>query len=90
MQVERVYLVAIQRYTSGKRERNTLATYLELVDNDWKRSLIHDIDGGTQVIPIESFSVREGPMVHQLVGGVTAHQGDDGYQARERDLAHWN
>ena len=90
MQVERVHLVAIQRCTSGKRERNTLATYLELVDNSWKRLLIHDIDGGTQVIPIESFSVREGPMFHQLVGGVTAHQGYDGYQARERDLAHWN
>ena len=75
---------------SGKRERNTLAIYLALVNNHWKRWLIHDMDGGTHVIPIESFSVQEEPMFHQLVGGVTAHQGYDGYQARERDLAHWD
>jgi hypothetical protein len=29
-------------------------------------------------------------MPHQLVGKVTAYQGFDGYQARERDLAHWD
>ena len=83
-------LIARKKGDSGKRERNTLVTYPRLVDNGWKRPLIHDIDEGTQVILIESFSVWEGPMVHQLVGGVTAHQGNDGYQARERDLAHWN
>ena len=71
-------LIARKKGDSGKRERNTLVTYPRLVDNDWKRSLIHDIDEGTQVILIESFSVWEGPMVYQLVGGVTAHQGYDG------------
>ena len=82
--------IAIFGGDSGKRERNTLVTYPELANNHWKRWLIRDIDEGAQAILIESFSVREGPMVHQLVGGVTAHQGNDGYQARERDLAHWN
>jgi hypothetical protein len=27
---------------------------------------------------VESFSAREGLAAYQLVGGVTAHQGDDG------------
>ncbi len=40
---------------SGKRERNTLVTYPELVNNSPKGGLIHDIDEGTQVILIESF-----------------------------------
>jgi hypothetical protein len=39
---------------SGKRERNTLVTHPELVNNLWKRKLIHDIDEGTKVILIES------------------------------------
>ena len=38
---------------SGKRERNTLVIYLQAVNNHWKRWLIHDMDGGTSVIPIE-------------------------------------
>ena len=29
-------------------------------------------------------------MAHQLVGSVKDYQGYDGYQARERDLAHWD
>lgn len=48
------------------------------------------MDGGSYDIPIERISVKERPMAHQLVGEVMAHQGYDGYQARERDLAHWN
>ncbi len=46
--------------------------------------------GGRKAFPLKDLSDREGPMVHQLVGGVKAHQGYDGYQARERDLAHWD
>jgi hypothetical protein len=29
-------------------------------------------------------------MAYQLVGEVIAHQGNDGYRARERDPAHWD
>ncbi len=37
---------------SGKRVSNTLVTYPEDVNNSLKKELIHDNDGGTQVIPI--------------------------------------
>ena len=62
MQVERGIAIT-SRYTSGKRERNTLVTYLEVVNNLPKGGLIHDIDGGTQVIPIESFFASRGAYV---------------------------
>ena len=29
-------------------------------------------------------------MAHQLVGEVTAHQGNDGYGVREHDPTHWD
>ena len=29
-------------------------------------------------------------MAYQLVGEVMAHQGNDGYRARERDPTHWD
>ena len=35
-------------------------------------------------------AARERPMAYQLVGEVTAHQGYDGYRARERGPAHWD
>ena len=35
-------------------------------------------------------AARERPMHYQLVGEVTAHQGYDGYRARERGPAHWD
>ncbi len=66
---------------SGKRESNTLVTYLELVNNHWKRWLIHDIDETTLVISLKAPAAREGPMFYQLVGEVKAHQGYDGYRA---------
>ena len=34
--------------------------------------------------------VRERPIAYQLVGEVMAHQGYDGYRARERDPTHWD
>ncbi|GEM_PF-2806352 len=46
--------------------------------------------GGRKAFPCKDFSLREGPMSYQLVGEVTAHQGYDGYRARERDPAHWD
>ncbi len=70
--------VAIHRAVSGKRERNTLVTCLEDGHNPAKAVLIPDIHGGTKVIPMERSNLpREGPMAHQLVGRVTAYQGDD-------------
>ena len=39
---------------SGKRERNTLATYPGVVNNPWKRGLIRDIQGGSSDIPLEN------------------------------------
>ncbi len=74
-------LLFFGRIISGKRERNTLVTYLELVNNHWKRWLIHDIDEVTSVISLKGPPVREGPMSYQLVGEVMAHQGYDGYRA---------
>ena len=72
--------VIISMIDSGKRERNTLVTYLELVNNHWKRWLIHDIVP-TVNVGMKAFAAREGPMSYQLVGEVTAHQGYDGYRA---------
>ena len=79
MQVERILFFG--KIISGKRERNTLVTYLELVNNHWKRWLIHDIDEVTSVISLKGPPVREGPMSYQLVGEVMAYQGYDGYRA---------
>ena len=39
---------------------------------------------------IKAPALREEPMAYQLVGEVTAHQGNDGYGARERDPTHWD
>jgi hypothetical protein len=84
------YFVAIQSRVSGKRERNTLATFPSLANNHWKRWLIRDIISLSHDRDMKVTAVKEGPMAHQLVGGVMDHQGYDGYQARERDLAHWD
>ena len=66
---------------SGKRESNALVIYLVLVNNLWKRGLIHDIDGATRVASLKAPAVRENPMYYQLVGKVKAYQGYDGYRA---------
>ena len=50
----------ISRTVSGRRERNTLVTCLEVVNTPAKAELIHDTDGGTSVIPIESFGASRG------------------------------
>jgi hypothetical protein len=39
---------------------------------------------------IKATTLREGSMAYQLVGEVKAHQGYDGYGARERDPTHWD
>ena len=33
--------------------------------------------GGLRAFPCKDFSLEEGPMAYQLVGGVKAHQGYD-------------
>ena len=71
MQVERV-----PSGTSGKRESNTLVTYLEVRDNPSKDGLIPDVVV-LYFMTTKDLSLREGPMVYQLVGGVKAYQGDD-------------
>ena len=72
--------VIISMIDSGKRERNTLVTYLGPVNNHWKRWLIHDIVP-TVNVGMKGPPVREGPMSYQLVGEVMAYQGYDGYRA---------
>ena len=81
MQVERTPVRLHQGGVSGKRERNTLVTSLALVNNLPKGGLIHDIASQAYACAVKAPAVRERPMAHQLVGGVTAHQGYDGYQA---------
>ena len=65
---------------SGKRERNTLVTYLQVVNNHWKRWLTHDIVP-TVNVGMKGLPPEERPMSYQLVGEVMAHQGYDGYRA---------
>ena len=77
MQVERTSTRLYQREVSGKRERNTLVTYLEAVNNLGKPGLIHDIVPMVN-IGMKAPALREEPMSYQLVGEVTAHQGYDG------------
>ncbi len=62
---------------SGKRVRNTLITYLEVVKNFGKLKLIHDGQGLSQDFPCKASAPREGSRPYQLVGGVMAHQGYD-------------
>ena len=63
---------------SGERVSNTWATCPEHWDNPGKPGLIPDMT----VIGIchggKVFPARDGPAAYQLVGGVTAYQGDDG------------
>ena len=77
MQVERTYLRSYQWQVSGKRERNTLVTYLEAVNNLGKPGLIHDIVPIVKIV-MKAPAPQDGPMAYQLVGEVKAHQGNDG------------
>ena len=79
MQVERILTRLHQVSISGKRERNALVTYFELVNNTGKLVLIHDIVP-TVNVGMKGPPVRKRPMSYQLVGGVKDHQGYDGYQ----------
>jgi hypothetical protein len=63
---------------SGERVSNTWATCPRLWNNPGKPGLMPDTlvgsHGPTRKVP----TAWEGPAAYQLVGGVTAHQGDDG------------
>ena len=47
-------------------------------DNHWKRWLILHVVAGVRGLVTKAPALREGLMAYQLVGGVTAYQGDDG------------
>ena len=79
MQVER--FTSFGKTISGKRERNTLVTYLEVANNSGKPELIRDVDEDTSVDSLKAQALRDGPMAYQLVGEVMAHQGYDEYRA---------
>jgi hypothetical protein len=63
---------------SGERVSNTWVTCPEEGDNHWKRWLIPHVVTRVRDLVIKAPALREGPMAYQLVGGVMAHQGDDG------------
>jgi hypothetical protein len=72
--------VAIQETVSGKRVRNTLAIYPAIGNNPPKGGLIPRWPLLDDVRSSKAQNaLREEPMAYQLVGGVTAHQGYDGY-----------
>lgn len=75
MQVERK---GPSGYSSGERVSNTWATYPQHRDNPGKPGLIPDMHLGWHHLRWKAFAAGDGPAAYQLVGGVTAYQGDDG------------
>jgi hypothetical protein len=63
---------------SGERVRNTWATCPRLWDNPGKPGLIPDTPAVPHDAAGKAPTVWDGPAAYQLVGEVTAHQGDDG------------
>ena len=75
------FTVAILWVFSGARVRNTWATCPEVGDSSSKGELIpHVATGGFSWTPKPGLNLAllDGPAAYQLVGEVTAHQGDDG------------
>jgi hypothetical protein len=67
----------LREYISGRRVSNTWMTCPEDEDNGWKHTLILDsliLFEGISKAPV----LREGSAAYQLVGRVTAYQGEDG------------
>ncbi len=73
MQVER-----FSQEDSGERVSNALVTCPLERDNRSKDLLIPHKIVGIRPYDESRKALREGPASHQLVGEVTAHQGDDG------------
>jgi hypothetical protein len=63
---------------SGERVSNTWATYPQLGDKPGKPGLIPNDHGLPHGGACKGFPGEDGPAAYQLVGGVTAYQGDDG------------
>ena len=65
---------------SGRRVSNTWAICLQEGDNPGKPELIpHETTAGHPAgVKAPQGALEEELMAYQLVGGVTAHQGDDG------------
>jgi hypothetical protein len=77
MQVERAALDYGSGRASGERVSNTSVTCPLEGDNRWKRRLKpHDLVAS--VVRGKTPVLKEGPAAYQVVGGVRAHQADDG------------
>jgi hypothetical protein len=68
----------LRGYSSGERVSNTWVTCPWLWDNPGKPGLIPDTTRDRMVRVWKGFPAKDGLAAYQLVGGVTAHQGDDG------------
>ena len=75
MQVERSDHLRLYQWRSdsGERVSNTLVTYPEVGHSSPKGEVIPDMSQDES-----RKTLRERPRPYQLVGEVTAHQGDDG------------
>ena len=68
---------------SGERVSNAWAIYLQVGDSSPKGGIIPDVvvgrlPGCPKAGILRDLSLEDEPASHQLVGEVTAHQGDDG------------
>ena len=66
--------------SSGKRVSNTSPIFLRVGDNSGKPELIprETTSWHQDEVKVPQGALEEGFTAYQLVGGVTAHQGDDG------------
>ena len=74
-------LAAMSGRVSGARVRNTWATCPEVGDSPPKGGLIPNVATGRWSGTLKvaaKLPLLDGPEAYQLVGEVTAHQGDDG------------
>ena len=69
---------SLRRYSSGERVSNTWVICPALRDKPGKLGLIPNRTIRRMPIGGKLFAVWDGPAAYQLVGGVTAYQGDDG------------
>ncbi len=71
-------VLAIRRQNSGERVRNTWLTYLEVGDNLAKAWLIPHVIARSKLGIRKDLALQDGAAAYQVVGGVMAHQADDG------------
>ena len=75
MQVEREATSVVD---SGERASNAYLTCPRVGDSSGKPLVIPDDNGIPHGRPFKDLSLRDRDMSYQLVGEVTAHQGEDG------------